>query len=195
MNVVTKEGFVKDFEVKLRRKDGTPIDVLITANARRDDAGKIIGYDGIIKDISDRKRVEEELSQRTRELETLNEMGALINQTLVDLDTVLPIALEKAVRLTGYEDGSLYLANDEEQILERKYHFSPPAARPEATNVIKYGEGVSGKAFVSKQPVVTSIDEYLSFRKAPTLIKQGIQTLVGFPSSLKRKGDRYDYPV
>ncbi|MGD0917871.1 MAG: PAS domain S-box protein [Thermodesulfobacteriota bacterium] len=169
------------------RKDGTPIDVLITANARRDDAGKIIGYDGIIKDISDRKRVEEELGQRTRELETLNEMGALINQTLVDLDTVLPIALEKAVRLTGYEDGSIYLANDEEQILERKYHFSPPAAMPETTNVIKYGEGVSGKAFILKQPVVNSIDEYLSYRKAPALIKQGIQTLVGFPLLSKGK--------
>ena len=68
MNAVMKEGFVKDFEVKQKRKDGTSIDVLITANVRRDDSGKIIGYDGIIKDISDRRRMEEELVQRTREL-------------------------------------------------------------------------------------------------------------------------------
>ena len=69
MNAVMKEGFVRDFEVKQKRKYGTSIDVLITANVRRDDSGKIIGYDGIIKDISDRRRMEEELVQRTRELE------------------------------------------------------------------------------------------------------------------------------
>ena len=58
---IAKEGFVKDFEVKLKRKDGTPIDVLITANARKDDSGEVIHYEGIIKDISDRKRMEEEM--------------------------------------------------------------------------------------------------------------------------------------
>ena len=61
MEEVAKEGFVKDFEVKLKRKDGTSIEVLITANARKDDSGNLFGYEGIIKDISDRKRMEEEL--------------------------------------------------------------------------------------------------------------------------------------
>ena len=187
MNEVMKVGFVKDFEVKLKRKDGTPIDVLMTANARRDHSGKVIGYDGIIKDISDRKRVEEELIQRTRELEALNEMGTLINQTLVDLDTVFAIALEKAVRLTGWEDGIIYLANDEEQILERKYRFNPPAHVGEEAKFIRYGEGVSGKAFSLRKPVIASIDEYSSDRIAPPLIKEGIQTLLGFPLISKGK--------
>ncbi len=122
MDEVIKEGFIKDFEVKLKRRDGVPIDVLITANARRDDSGKIVSYEGAIKDISDRKRVEEELVQRTRELEALNEMGALINQTL-DIDKVLPIALEKAVNLTGYEMGGIHLANEEERTSELKPSF------------------------------------------------------------------------
>ena len=66
MDEVIKEGFVKDFEVKVKRRGGAPIDVLITANARRDDSGKIISYEGTIKDISDRQRMEDELLQRTR---------------------------------------------------------------------------------------------------------------------------------
>ncbi len=61
---VIKEGFVKDFEVKLKRRDGVPIDVLITASARRDDSGKIISYEGTIKNISDRKRMEGEFLHR-----------------------------------------------------------------------------------------------------------------------------------
>ncbi|HMK75634.1 MAG TPA: PAS domain S-box protein [Thermodesulfobacteriota bacterium] len=60
-NAITKEGFVKDFEVKLKKKDGAPIDVLITAHARKDVSGNLVGYEGIIKDISDRRRMEEEV--------------------------------------------------------------------------------------------------------------------------------------
>ena len=71
MEEIGKEGFVKDFEVKLKRKDETPIDVLITANARKDDSGNLLGYEGIIKDISDRKRMEEELRKSEERYRTI----------------------------------------------------------------------------------------------------------------------------
>jgi PAS domain S-box-containing protein len=73
MEEVAKEGFVKDFEVKLKRKDGTSIEVLITANARKDDSGNLFGYEGIIKDISDRKRMEEELRKSEERYRTIIE--------------------------------------------------------------------------------------------------------------------------
>lgn len=73
MEEIGKEGFVKDFEVKLRRKDGTPINVLITANARKDDSGNLLGYEGIIKDISGRKRMEEELRKSEERYRTILE--------------------------------------------------------------------------------------------------------------------------
>ncbi len=177
---VIKEGFVKDFEVKLKRRDGITIDVLITANARREDSGKIIGYEGTIKDISDRKRVEEELVQRTRELEALNEMGALINQTL-DIDKVLPIALEKAVHLTGYEMGGIHLANEEERTFEFKHHFGHSARLAETAKVLKYGEGVAGRAVLLERPVILSVDDHPSSQIVPLLREEGVQTILAFP--------------
>ena len=186
MNEVIKAGFIKDFEVKLKKRDGTPVDVLITANVRRDDSGKIISYDGIIKDISDRKSVEEELVRRTKELEALNEMGVLINQSL-DLEKVFHVALEKAVSLTGFEMASIFLVNEERKILERKFQKGNPPKMLEDGEVLKYGEGVSGRAIILKKPVIASINEYSSYRKAPVLIEEGIQTLVGFPLLSKGK--------
>jgi PAS domain S-box-containing protein len=53
-------GVVKDFEVKLKRQDGTHMDCLITANVRRDYQGEIIEYQGVIRDITDRKQMERE---------------------------------------------------------------------------------------------------------------------------------------
>ena len=180
MKEVQKEGFVKDFEVKLKTRDGSPIEVLVTTNARRDDSGKVVSYEGIIKDISDRKRMEEELVQRARELEALNEMGALINQTL-DMDKLLPIALEKAVNLTGYEMGGIHLANEEERTFEFKHHFRHSTHLAEMAKTLKYGEGVAGRAVVLKRPVIFSADDHPSSQLAPHLREEGVQTILAFP--------------
>jgi PAS domain S-box-containing protein len=54
------EGFVRDHEIKLRKKDGTEMECLLTAIVRRTADGNILGYQGIIRDITERKRAEEE---------------------------------------------------------------------------------------------------------------------------------------
>ncbi len=180
MKRVREQGFVKDFEVKLKRRDGAPIDVLVTTSARRDESGKIVSYEGTIKDISYHKRVEEELVQRTRELEALNEMGALINQTL-DIDKVLPIALEKAVNLTGYEMGGIHLANEEERTFEFKHHFKHSTRLAEMAKILRYGEGVAGRAVILKRPVIFSVDDHPSPRLALFLKEEGVQTILAFP--------------
>jgi PAS domain S-box-containing protein len=187
---ISKEGFVKDFESKLKRKDGTPIDVLITASARKNDSGDIIGYAGIIKNISGRKKMEEELIQRKVELEILYDMSGLINQSL-DLDTVLLTALEKATGISGFDMGSIYLLNEKEDALELKSQIGHPPGMVEKLKVLKHGGGISGDVIRLKQPILVSIDQYPdqypSPQIAPVLREEGIQTLVGFPLLSKGK--------
>jgi len=60
---IEKTGFVRDFEVTLRKKDKTEINCLITANIRTADDGSIIGYQGIIRDITEKKNLEAQLIQ------------------------------------------------------------------------------------------------------------------------------------
>lgn len=66
MAAIEKDGFVKDYEVLFRKKNGMPIHVSITAQVRKRE-GKVLGYEGIIKDITSRKTAEE-TAQREREL-------------------------------------------------------------------------------------------------------------------------------
>jgi PAS domain S-box-containing protein len=73
INEVARNGFVKNFETKLKRKDGVPIDVLMTVNVRKDASGNRVGYEGFIKDISDRKRMEEELRKSEERYRTIIE--------------------------------------------------------------------------------------------------------------------------
>ncbi|MCX8110654.1 MAG: PAS domain S-box protein, partial [Syntrophorhabdaceae bacterium] len=51
--------FVKDFEIRLKKKDGSIMDCLLTLTCRRDEKGKIYEYQGIVRDITERKRAEE----------------------------------------------------------------------------------------------------------------------------------------
>jgi two-component system NtrC family sensor kinase len=61
--LVEKLGFVKDFEVEFKKKNGERITVLLTATAKRDEKGTIVGYEGLNIDITDRKRMERELKE------------------------------------------------------------------------------------------------------------------------------------
>ncbi len=185
-NEIAKEGFVKDLEVKLKRKDGTPLEVLITASVRRDEEDQIIGYEGIVKDVSTRKRMEEELHQRTKELETLYELSFIINQTL-NLDQVLPMALERVLALTGFEMGAIYLVSDDREWLELKYHRKYPSHLEEAVKRLKWGEGVAGLVVDKKEVVIFSIDQYPSPRILPNLIEEKVKTLVGIPLLAKKE--------
>ncbi|MGB9630043.1 MAG: PAS domain S-box protein, partial [Thermodesulfobacteriota bacterium] len=183
---IAKDGFVKDLELRLKRKDGTPIDVLITASVRKDEKDQIIGYEGIIKDISDRKRMEEELLQRAEELQTLFDLSKWINQSL-DLDEVLSLALDKVMELTGFEMGGIYIIQESGETFEFKYHKGFSHRFVENVRLLRYGDGICGKAIKLRQPICLSIDEYPTHQILPFLKEEGIQSLISIPLLAKEK--------
>jgi PAS domain S-box-containing protein len=70
-----EKGFVKDYEVIFKKKNGENIPVLLTVNARFDRNGEVIGYQGLIVDITQRKMMEREIRKATRRFEKIAEMG------------------------------------------------------------------------------------------------------------------------
>ncbi len=65
---MTKEGKAKDFEYRCYCKDGSIIWTQIDARVVQDDRGQVLYYEGIVQDISDRKRREAELRKQLKEL-------------------------------------------------------------------------------------------------------------------------------
>jgi PAS domain S-box-containing protein len=73
--LVEYQGFLKDFEYVVKRKDGRLITVLETATPVRDAKGRIIAYRGMMRDITDRKRTEDTLrNSEKRFRETLENL-------------------------------------------------------------------------------------------------------------------------
>lgn len=69
--VIDAEGEVHDFELEMRRPDGSTYWVLDTAHAVRDEDGNTLYYEGSIRDITLRKRAEDELASERNLLRTL----------------------------------------------------------------------------------------------------------------------------
>jgi PAS domain S-box-containing protein len=66
-----QKGAVIDFELNLRRKDGAEIACMLTSSVRRAADGTITGYQGILRDVTERKKVEDAVRRaeaRYREL-------------------------------------------------------------------------------------------------------------------------------
>jgi PAS domain S-box-containing protein len=60
IKVASECGYTKEYPLDLRRKDGSIRHVLITAVSRCDADGKTIGFQGTIRDVTERRRIEEE---------------------------------------------------------------------------------------------------------------------------------------
>ena len=89
------EGAVRNFEYRLRRKDGEEIVVLENSRAIHDDDGRLVAHEGTVTDITDRKRAETRIfEEKERAQVTLQSIGDGVITTDADgnIDYLNPVA-------------------------------------------------------------------------------------------------------
>ncbi len=75
---VFREGWVQDYELGIRHRDGRMVPVLYNASVYRDEAGQVAGVFAAAHDISQRKRAEREMRRLNRALRTISECNQVI---------------------------------------------------------------------------------------------------------------------
>ncbi|MBE0604624.1 MAG: PAS domain S-box protein, partial [Deltaproteobacteria bacterium] len=65
---LSETGYVKDFPLELKRKDGERLTLLATITVIRDEKGDIVAHQGILHDITERIRVEKALADSEERL-------------------------------------------------------------------------------------------------------------------------------
>jgi two-component system, sporulation sensor kinase A len=86
-------GSIRDFETRRKTKSGGIIDVSITRTAVHDDSGNLIGYSAILRDISDRKRIEGQLLTSER-LATAGQVAAGVAHEIGAPLTAIAVAVD-----------------------------------------------------------------------------------------------------
>ena len=98
---IKREGYVKDMEVKFKKKNGDKITVLLTGHPIKNGKGEVVGYQGINLDITERKRIENELREANEFFMNLIE-SSVDGIIAADIKGNIFIFNKGAEALTGY---------------------------------------------------------------------------------------------
>ncbi len=94
---IDRSGFLRDAEIEIVRKDGRVITVLDTTTAVRDDRGQVVAYRGVLRDVTDQRRLERELHQAQK----MEAVGRLAGGVAHDFNNILTAILGYAERLAA----------------------------------------------------------------------------------------------
>jgi diguanylate cyclase (GGDEF)-like protein/PAS domain S-box-containing protein len=76
MKEIEENGLVQNRDILMKREDGKTFWASVTATAVRDDLGKIMYYDSVVEDITDRRKLQEEVKR----LLVTDELSGLYNR-------------------------------------------------------------------------------------------------------------------
>jgi len=151
---IEAHNYVRNFEITMRRKDGTLLVVAQSCFATRDLNGRIERYQGFVLDITEKKRSEDEMRRRNRELNALNAMAVIATQSF-DLDEILNLTLRQAISLFGAETGSVYLAAEPEGTYRRRAGWGSRSEARVLMSEVVFPDGLGDLVMRSRAEVVT----------------------------------------
>src|SRR5437667_1928202 len=155
---VELHNYVRNFEVTLRRKDGTLLAALESSFATRGPDGKIERYQGFLLDITEKKRAEDEIRRRNRELNALNAMAVIARQAF-DLDEIMSLTLRQVLSLLGADSGSVFLSDADSDTFRRRAGWGQRSSERTKVSEIQFHEGFGDLVTRSRTEVLTA--EYL----------------------------------
>jgi two-component system NtrC family sensor kinase len=155
---IEAHNYVRNFEVTLRRKDGTLLLAVESSFATRDATGSVERYQGFVLDMTEKRRAEDEMQRRNRELNALNAMAVVAAQSF-DLDEILNLTLRQVVTLFGAESGTVYLSDTDSPTYRRRAAWGPRSRDKMRPAELSFTEGFGDLVMRSRAEVVTA--EYL----------------------------------
>lgn len=127
---IKQNGYVKDMELSMHKKDGTLIWCSVTATAQYDDSGEIKWMDSVLEDITERKALEEQLLQ-SQKMEAIGTMAGGVAHdfnniltAIIGYTTLIKLKVSENSQLNSYVDTILASSKRAAQLTQSLLAFS-----------------------------------------------------------------------
>lgn len=149
------DGFVKDLQVELKRKDGETVVVHLSASVTKNEEGTIIGYMGTIHDMTEHKKLEQQLLHAQK----MESIGLLAGGIAHDFNNLL-------TAIAGYGETIRENIDRENPILRSSVDqvlLAAERARELTQNLL----AVSRKQIINPKPllintIISDLDSFIS---------------------------------
>jgi PAS domain S-box-containing protein len=168
------------------KKDGSTIDIEENISLLRDNQGNLSASIVSIRDVTERKKMENTLVKRNSELYILNAIGVILNGS-IHLDATLTKVLHTILEVTSsdLDCGAILLQEGDKLIIKCALGFKSEPLKK--TTHLPLDVGVSSKAFHSREPVVIESIEHYNEPQPEVLKKEGIKSFIIIPISSRDK--------
>ncbi len=167
--MLENQGFVKDHEVAMKKNNGDPLIVLMTAVIVRDEEGAVFSYRGVFHDVTDKRRLEQQLAQSQK----MEAIGQLAGGIAHDFNNIL-------TAIMGYCNLLLMDIPEDSPLKDPADHILSSSER--AANLTRSLLSFSRKQVITPKPV--NVNEIV------LTIEKLLRRLIGEDIELKTVFDR-----
>lgn len=170
--VIEEKGYTKGYPLKLRKNDGSVIDALISSTLYEVD-NKIVGYQGIIRDISQDLKIEEERQKLLNQQAVIDELSVDVG-SILELEKLYESIISHIVKLFDVNTFIISKYDHENELIEAKFAWEDGqitvSNKLHALPLDKFGHGNKSRVLCSKKTVyIPDLGKYLLENSDPAL--------------------------
>ncbi|WP_321506556.1 PAS domain S-box protein [uncultured Methanoregula sp.] len=167
LEAIHKNGSVKDFEITLKHKNGSPVPVATNSHFYYDKSGRVLGIEGVLRDITERKQAEDALLKAHDRTERYLKIAGVM-LTALDRDGTITLINRKGCEILGREWQELVGQNWFDVAL-------PADIREEVFGVFR--------------KLMAGGVESVEYYENPVLTRSGLLRLIAFHNTVLREPD------
>lgn len=196
INEIDNKGFVKDYKLILKKKNGQEFPCSVSATVFCDYDNTVIGYQGIIHDLSSILEYEKTLKYRIEFEALLNKISSrLINASSANINEIIEETMAMVGRFTGMDRIALFQKGQEPGTAVLKTYWL--RNKDEENQYIKSFGKINKDLFPKLFSNISSLEtlnfcsiESVSYDELPekdTLIEFGLKSILLIPITFKNK--------
>ncbi|NPA25658.1 MAG: PAS domain S-box protein [Deltaproteobacteria bacterium] len=103
IELMQRQGFVRNHEITMKKKDGSDVIIEVSSTPFMDEAGQVIGFRGIYRDITEKRMMENQLAQ-IQKMESIGQLAGGIAHDFNNFLTVINGSAEIALLHLGQDE-------------------------------------------------------------------------------------------